>query len=157
MNHYTELLAHIKQLAESDPLVESVTQGLFTALDEEKSTIYPLVHVQVNGGSLTNGQVVEFDIQVGAFQQRKDYPVADDAIRDKFYDSSNEVDNMNETLGILNRLWTAMFRDYNYVNIQASESPSLTPMYETGTNVLDGWILTFNVTLPNTTINLCNI
>lgn len=152
MNHYTELLYYIKTLSENDTFVNTVTQGEFERLDLDKGNIFPLVHVQINSAGFTNGQVVSFNVQIGCFSVRD--KVAE-TVTDKFWLQDNEVDNMNETLAVLNRLWLKMYRDFADNNITASENPSLTPHYFDYKNLLDGWILTFDIEMPNTTISLC--
>mgnify|MGYP000845967368 CR=1 FL=1 len=78
-----------------------------------------------------------------------------EVVNDKFWKNDNEVDNLNETLAVLNRMWTSMYRDFEDVNITASENPSLEPLIYDEKNILDGWALNFTIELPNTTLNLC--
>ena len=156
MNQYTELLYYIKSLAEADVLVNTVTQGEFQRLDLDKANLFPLVHVQINSGGFTNGQVVTFNIQIGCLAVRDKNNEVDNLTGiDKFWLQDNEVDNMNEMLAVLNRMWLQMYRDFEDNNITASENPSLLPWYEDSKNLLDGWIMTFDVQVPNTTISLC--
>ena len=152
MNHYTQLLYYIKQLAEADAFVNTVTQGDFERLDLDKKNIFNLVHINISQASFTNGNTVNFSVQLGAFGIRD---INKEIITDKFWQQDNEVDNMNTTLAILNRLWLKMFTDFADNNITASENPTLEPQLFTRANLLDGWILTFDVEMPNTTINLC--
>jgi len=151
MNHYSELLGYIKQLGEADPFVNTITQGDFEDVDLDKYNLYPLLHIQINGGNLNNGQAITLSVQIGCLQQRSSV----NEKPDKFWDNDNEVDNLNETLAVLNRLWLIMYRDFDRNNITASENPPLEPMINAYDNGLDGWALTFDVTMPNTVINLC--
>lgn len=48
-----------------------------------------------------------------------------------------------------------MSTDFEKTNIPASENPTLEIVTFDRANILDGWILTFQVEIPNTTINLC--
>jgi len=75
---------------------------------------------------------------------------------DIFWEQDNEVDNHNETLASLNRMWLIMLTDFEKTNITASENPTLEIVTFDRANILDGWILTFQVEIPNTTINLCD-
>jgi hypothetical protein len=152
MNHYTELLTYIKQIIDADDFVNTITQGDFDELDLDKANIFPLVHVNVTGGSFTNGQTVILNLQVGCFGIRD---FNKDINTDKFWLNDNEVDNLNETLAVLNRLYGYMHKDFGENNITSIENPSLEPVTEYGKNYLDGWIMTFDVEMPNTTINLC--
>lgn len=152
MNHYSNLLSYIKQLAEQDVFVNTVTQGEWERLDLDKGNIFPLVHIQINGAGFSNGQTVTFDVQIGCFSVRDKN---NETVTDKFWLQDNEVDNMNETFAVLNRLWLQMYRDFESNNITASENPTLEPTYFDYKNLLDGWILSFEVEMPNTTLSLC--
>jgi hypothetical protein len=152
MNQYTQLLYYIKSLADADSLVSTVTKGDFEKLDLDKANIFPLVHINVVSAGFTNGQTLKFSVQVGAFDVRD---INTEVRDDKFWEQDNEVDNHNETLAILNRIWLKMFTDFAENDITASESPSLEIISFERSNLLDGWILSFDVEMPNTTIALC--
>ena len=152
MNQYTQLLYYIKQLGEADPFVNTITQGEFDRLDLDKSNIFPLLHINVTGAGFTNGSTITFDVQIGCFDIRDINP---EIVTDKFWLQDNEVDNLNETLSVLNRLWGKMYKDFEDNNITSSEDPTLEPVTEYSKNLLDGWIMTFEVEIPNTTISLC--
>jgi flagellar basal body P-ring protein FlgI len=152
MNHYTQLLYYIKQLAESDNLVNHVTQGNISKVDVDKMIVPTLVNVTVTGGSFTNGSTVNLDVEIACLAQRD---INKEVRTDDFWLQDNEVDNMNETLAILNRLWLTMYKDFEKNNITASENPTLSPIIYGTAKILDGWVLTFTVEMPNTTINLC--
>jgi hypothetical protein len=153
LNAYTQLLTYIKQLGEADPFINTITQGNFSRIDLDKGNIFPLLHVTVLGGAFNNGSTIEFNIEVVALQQRD----TNKEIRtDKFWEQDNEVDNLNEMLAVLNRLWLNMYRDFQENNISASENPTLDIIEpESQTNSIEGWRMVFNVEVPNTTISLC--
>ena len=153
MNQYSELLYYIKSLADADELVNTITKGDFEKLDLDKKNIFPLVHINITDGGFTNGSVVRFGVQIGAFDIRD---INKELQTDKFFEQDNEVDNHNLTFAILNRMWLQMYVDFEKNNITASENPSLEIQTFTRGNLLDGWILTFEVEVPNTTINLCD-
>lgn len=152
MNHYTQLLSYIKQLGEADPFVNTITQGEFDKIDLDKGQLHPLLHIQVNGSSFSTDQTITFNVQVGCFDIRD---INKEIVADRFWKQDNEVDNMNETLATLNRLWSNMYRDFTDNNITASAG-SLEPSTYSKGKILDGWIMTFDVELPNTEISLCS-
>lgn len=152
MSHYSQLLQYIKKLAESDEMVHTVTRGEIPDVDLEKFNIYPLVHIDVDSGSFSNGNTVSFDVNLACLSIRD---INKEIITDKFWNNDNEVDNHNVTHAIINRLWTSMFRDFTNNNITASENPTLDKITHGNTNLLDGWVLTFQVEMPNTNLNLC--
>lgn len=156
MNQYTELLIYLKQLAEQDSFVNTVTQGEFDRIDLDKGNVFPLVHISFTNANFTNGSVVRFTMNIVCFAERVTYnDVNNQTGIDKFWLQDNEVDNMNETFAVLNRMWLKMYTDFEENDITASEDPPLTPIYFARTNTLDGWELTFDVEVPNTTLNLC--
>lgn len=152
MNGYTELLRYIKQLGEQDVFINTITKGDFTVLDLDRKTIFPLLHVSVGNASFPSDGVIRFDVQIGAFDIRD---TNKEIVTDKFWGNDNEGDNLNETLAVLNRIWLLMLKDFEENNITASEAPTLEQFTETRKNLLDGWIMTFQVDMPNTIISLC--
>lgn len=156
MNQYTEILYYIKSLAEADDLVNTVTQGEIQRIDLDKGNIFPLVHIAITNANFNNGQTITFSLEIACLKVRDKTNDVDNLTGiDKFWLQDNEVDNMNETLAILNRMWLTMYRDFDANNITASESPTLEPLYEDRTNLLDGWLLSFDIEVPNVTISLC--
>jgi len=152
MNHYTEVLTYIKQLAETDAFINHVTQGDLSEADVDKMIIPTLININVLSAGFTNGNTVNFNIEVACLAQRD---VNKEVRTNDFWLQDNEVDNMNETLAVLNRLWKTMYKDFEKVHITASENPSLQPIKFGTAKLLDGWLLTFDVELPNKTLNLC--
>tara|TARA_R110002020_G_scaffold110866_2_gene256132 strand:+ start:510 stop:1106 length:597 start_codon:yes stop_codon:yes gene_type:complete len=152
MNHYTEVLRYIKELSLQDPLVNVVTQGEYSDLDIDKMNVFPFVHVQVSGAGFTNGSTVLFNVQIGAVTDRNTNKTI---IGKEYFGNDNEVDNLNDMLAVLNRLWTKMYSDFEDNNIIASENPSLEITKEDVANGLDGWIISFDIEMPNKELSLC--
>ena len=150
MNHYSELIYKIEELGQ--PLVSTITSGNFEDIDISKANIYPLLHIFVSGGGFTNGSTVLLSVQLGCFQQRINNSELN---TDKLLRNDNRVDNMNETLSTLNTIWTKLYTDFEQNNITASENPTLEPVENGYENGLDGWILTFDLEMPNQRLNLC--
>jgi hypothetical protein len=153
LNHYSELLRYIKQLLESDPLINTITQGDFDKIDLNKMNLYPLAHVYIGDGSFSNGQTINFNVSIGAMSRRD---VTNDVNNNKFWGNDNEVDNYNEMLAVMNRLWTKMYVDFEDAGIVASENPTLLKRkQEQDKNSLEGWQLEFQVSMPNSVLRLC--
>jgi hypothetical protein len=152
MNHYTQLLYYIKQLAEADPFINHVRKGNLDEADVDKMIIPTLINIDINSGSFTNGNTVNFTVELACLAQRD---INKEIRTDDFWLQDNEADNLNETHAVLNRLWLMMYRDFERNNITASENPSLTAIIFGTAKILDGWLLTFDVEMPNDVINLC--
>lgn len=150
MNGYSELLRYFKQIGQ--PLVNTITQGDFADVDINKANIFPLLHVSIGNATFPSDSVVRFSVQLGCFDVRD---VNKEIDEDKYYSNDNEIDNLNSTLAVLNRIWILMLRDFEDTFITASESPPLEQYTDSRNNLLDGWVMTFEVETPNTIINLC--
>lgn len=153
MNQYSELLQYIYNLAIADPFINTVTQGDTDKIDLDKGNIFSLLHIVIDSGSFSNGSTVLFSVSLDCLALRNINKK--EVISDKFWKQDNEVDNHNETLASLNKLWTTMYKDFEKRNITASENPTLEKISFAGKNLYDGWSLSFEVELPNTTLNLC--
>lgn len=152
MNHYTQILTYIKTLAQQDDFINTVTQGDTSDYDIDKGNIFPLLNIDVNTAGFSNGNTITFDVEVGCCDIRDSNKETN---VDKFWKQDNEVDNLNETLASLNKIWVKMLNDFEDNNIRVDESASLEQVTEWNTNLVDGWLMTFTIEVPNTTLSLC--
>lgn len=155
MNQYTTLLNKIIEVAEPDTNINTITDGAFTEMDWNKVNEFPLLHIQINGGSFSAEQTVTFNVQIGCYNKRNHTNLPQIKTGKWIQYNHNMNDNMNECLNTLNRIWLLLKRNFDDSNITASENPNFEPDYELAINTLDGYVLTFDVELPNTTISLC--
>lgn len=153
MNSYSQLLRYIKQLGEEDIFINTITQGDFEKVDLKKKTIFPLQHVSIGNASFPSHSVIRYDVQLGVFDIRD---INKEINEDNFNLNDNEQDNLNETLASINRIWLKMSKDFDDNNITASDNPALEIQTFVKTNLIDGWIMTFQVDMPNTNLNLCS-
>ena len=151
MNQYTELLTYLKQLFESDPLVNTVTKGNIDELDLNKMDISPLVHILVTNPNFNNAQAITFDVEVTVVDV---VDVNKEVNTDKFWENDNEVDVLNETLAIINRAYSILLRDFQDKNITAIQNAVAQEVSANKDNMI-GWTLPFQVIMPNDKISLC--
>lgn len=151
MNHYSELLYYIKGLAEQDPFINHITQGEFSETDVDKMVLPIVLNIEINSGTLPDN-IVTFDVELACLSQRD---IVKEVRTDDFAKQDNEIDNFNETHAVLNRIFNKMRLDFEKSNITATENPSINKITFGTSKLLDGWLLTFTVEMPNTTINLC--
>ena len=152
MNAYTQLLYYIKGLAEQDIYVNTITKG--EDIDLNKGNIFPLFNIDINTGGFPSPSVVMFTVELQCLALRD---INKEIVNDKFWEQDNETDNHNETLAVLNRIWQIITRDFTEKNITASLNPVINKITFADKNLLDGWELTFDVEMPNTEIDLCEI
>jgi len=150
MNQLTQLYYYIKQLAEADPLVHCVLKTV--DIDLKKQQLYPLVNIVINSGGFNNGSTLIFNIELVCMNIRD---INKEINTDNFWGNDNEVDNHNLAIGVLNRMWLTMYRDFEDNNITASENPTFELGSMEGAKLVDGARLTFTVEVPNTEISLC--
>ena len=153
MNQYTQVLTYLKTLAEQDDFVNTVTQGNMNDVDLYKANIFNLVHIDILSSGFTNGNTITFDLEILSAQVRDSNKK--DQETSKFWNQDNKVDNLNETLAVLNRMWVKMLVDFEGNNIRVEETASLEEVTEWNKNLLDGWLMTFTIEVPNTTLSIC--
>ena len=152
MNSYSQLLKYLKKLGDEDVFINTVTQGDFEDIDINKKNIFPLEHISIGNASFPSYSVIRYDVQLGVFDIRD---INKEINTDKFNDNDNEQDNLNETLSSINRMWLKMSKDFEDNNITASDNPSLEIQTFTRKNLIDGWIMTFQIDVPNIILSLC--
>jgi len=152
MNQVTTLYNFIKSLAEADDYINTVTKNATAETLQNKATVFPLLNVDITGASYPSPQTKNFTLEITCFNKR-DYN--NDGEIDRFYGTDNELDNLNETEAALNRIWLSMESNFQDNNITSGLNPTLTPILEGTTTLVDGWTLSLEVTTPNTTISLC--
>ena len=68
LNQYSELLLYLKQLAEADSYVNTVTKGDNVELD--KMTVFPSVHIDINSGTFPSGGTIQFTVELSCWAIR---------------------------------------------------------------------------------------
>jgi hypothetical protein len=153
MNAYTQLLYYIKELADEDDYINTVTKNGSQDIDLDKGNIYPLFDVNVGeSGTFPSTAMVRFSVELVCLDVRD---INDEVNTDKFWMTDNSVDNHNETLASLMSIWGKMNRNFEQNDIVASEEPDLQKRTFVEKNLLDGWILSFTVDMPMI-VNLCD-
>lgn len=150
MNQYTELLYYIKALGEADPYINTINKG--ENIDLNKMDVYPLLNIDINSASFPSGGTISFEVVLSCLDIRD---INKEVVNDKFWEQDNLVDNLNNTLASLNRIWRTMNRDFTDKNITASDAPALDAIEYSEKNLLDGWSMTLTVEMPNVEVNLC--
>ena len=151
MNAYTQLLSHIKKVAEADPYITTILHRLPEDFDWEKGNIFPILNISALAGTFSSTSTIQFDITLTCVDKRD---INNQDVNDKFWSNDNEVDNHNATLSHLSNLWLFLNRDYSKKNITASDTPTLEQIEFEGMNLVDGWSITFQVEMPMD-VSLC--
>ena len=112
-----------------------------------------MLNIFISNVTYNSPQTKLFTLEISCFNKRdlnKKY------VNDKFYGNDNELDNMNETEACLSRIWLNSYRNFQNNNIVAEDAPTLEPILEGTTALVDGWVMTVNIEVPNTVMNICN-
>ena len=150
MNQISTLYQYIKTLGEADSYISTITKNATADILQNKVTIFPLLNVAITSLTYSSPQIKTFTIELSCFNKRDKNK---ETVNDVFWENDNEVDNMNETEACLNRMWLIMERNFNKNNITANENPSLSPILEGTSTLVDGWVMTLDVNVPN--VDIC--
>jgi len=152
MTGFYDILDKLKWHFDNDELVNSVTQGDIFQVDLNKQTIFPLTHIMVNSSSLQSNTQT-FNVSILAMDI---VDISKSEVTDVFQENNNELDVLNTQHHVLNRCYQQMLHgnlwDLDFV---VAGEPSLEPFTERFENLLAGWTMTFDVTVPND-MTICN-
>jgi hypothetical protein len=141
----------LKDLLEEDINVHTIVHGLKSTMDINKKNIFPLAHLQVTSSTADN-QYISFTFEVAVLDIRN---ISKKIVTDKFLQNDNELDNLNTTHAVLNRLITKLRLRKNADKIELNNTPTITPIIFEEMNLLDGWRTELELIIPNTEINVC--
>jgi hypothetical protein len=146
MANYYNILNTLKGHFDSDPFINTVTEGDIFAVDLAKQTIFPLVHIIVNNATF-EANVIRFNISLLAMDL-VDVSKAENT--DLFIGNNNEQDVLNTTLAVLNRCYEFMRRGDLYSdNYEVDGNASCEPFSERFENNIGGWTMTFDLLVAN--------
>jgi hypothetical protein len=151
MREFYTTIDFLKGLLQEDINVHTVLHGLKSTMDINKKNIFPIAHIQVTNSTIQSGYV-GFTFEVVAVDLRN---ISKQMVTDKWLGNDNELDNLNTTHAILNRLLTKLRNTRNDFKIELNNEPSLQPIIFEETNLLDGWRTEIELIIPNNEINVC--
>ena len=143
----------IKDYLVANPNVNTVKLGRFDEIDLNKQTIYPLAQIVMGDVAFDNG-TMSFNMEVVVVDSV--YQPDTDEL-DSFEGRDNKQDVYNTTLSVVNGLQDSLNRGALYQNyFQLNGEPSATPIEEKFSNLLAGWSLSVDVSMP-TDVNDCDL
>lgn len=145
MNYYTTLETLRAHFA-ADPIVNEITQGDIFGVDLNKKTIFPLIHIMVNS-STAEEFVVRYNISIMAMDI---VDISKELDTNLFYGMDNEIDALNSMHDVLLRAYKLMKAGSIWDSkVQIEDSATLEPFAERFENNLAGWVMTFDIVVPN--------
>jgi hypothetical protein len=149
---FYDILNKLKIHFDNDEIVNTVTQGDIFQVDLNKQTIFPLTHIMVNSSTLSDNTQT-FNVSLIAMDI---VDISKTETTDTFQENNNELDVLNTQHHVLNRCYQQMLHgnlwDQQFV---VETDPTLEPFTERFENLLAGWTMTFDVTVPND-MTICN-
>ena len=147
MVEFYNLLDTIKDRLRLNPNVFTVTYGDISEVDLNKSTIFPLSHLNITD-VVFNGSVMNFTIQLLALDvvdYNKNAPS-----QDVINGNDNLQDVYNSQLQVVNDIVEQLRRgDMFSDRLQLLEAPSATPFKDRFENELAGWGINITISIPN--------
>ena len=147
MNSFYKVIDYLKDQLALDIDVNTVIHG---EAPENKKDIFPMAHLMVTNGSFGQGvSIFTFTVQVLDIRN-----VSKKIVTDKFLKNDNELDIINTTGAILNRLTMKLKLQSNELDIELLNQPRILPVIYDFKDILDGHTVEYELSIPNT-ISLC--
>jgi len=152
MTQFYDVLDKIKDELRMNPNVFSVTYGDITKVDLDKTTIFPLSHLNISNATIGE-HTVRFTLQllcVDIVDYNKN--VSPD---DEFYGNDNMQDILNTQLQVVNDVVGQLRRGTLFTDkLQILEDVSVQPFMDRFENELAGWGADIVIEMPND-ISIC--
>lgn len=152
MTQFYDVLDKIKERLRANPNVFSVTYGDITKVDLDKTTIFPLSHLNISNATIGE-HTVRFTLQllcVDIVDYNKN--VNPD---DEFYGNDNMQDILNTQLQVVNDVVSQLRRGTLFTNeLQLLDDVSVQPFMDRFENELAGWGADIVIEMPND-ISIC--
>ena len=147
MNTYFKVIDDLQEAAIAEPFINKVTQGDITEIDLNRSSIYPLCHLQVQNASI-NANTIAVDIAVILMDL---VDISKEEASSDIRGNNNEMDVLNTQLSVAARLHAVLERKSDYRHAYQLDTPFSCEFFtERFENNLAGVAASFTVTMPNT-------
>ena len=147
MNSFYKVIDYLKDQLALDIDVNTVIHG---EAPENKKDIFPMAHLMYNGQGYGDGVFIfYFTIQILDIRN-----VSKKIVTDKFLKNDNELDIINTTGAILNRLTMKLKLQSNDLDIELLNEPRILPVIYDFKDTLDGHTVEYELSIPNT-ISIC--
>ena len=152
MTQFYDILDKIKDRLRDNPNVFSVTYGDITKVDLDKTTIFPLSHLNISNATIGE-HTVRFTLQLLCVDI-VDYN-KDSSTDDEFYGNDNMQDILNTQLQVVNDVVAQLRRGNLFTDrLQVLEDVSVQPFMDRFENELAGWGADIVIEMPND-ISIC--
>ncbi len=150
MSEFSTVITYLKDLLTADTDVNIVTHGLSDSIDLDKTTNFPLAHIQITASEIAEG-FVSFTFEIHALKPRV---TTGNVSVDKWIKNDNEIANLDSCFDIVNRLVLGLRLKSNEFDIELTGSSNPEPITMDFMNLLDGWKVTLQLQITNN-ISVC--
>ena len=152
MTQFYDILDKIKDELRMNPNVFSVTYGDITKVDLDKTTIFPLSHLNISN-AIIGEHTVSFTLQLLCVDI-VDYN-KDSSPDDEFYGNDNMQDILNTQLQVVNDVIAQLRRGALFTDkLQVLGDVTVQPFMDRFENELAGWGADIVIEMPND-ISIC--
>ena len=152
MTQFYDILDKIKDRLRTNPNVFSVTYGDITKVDLDKTTIFPLSHLNISN-AIIGEHTVSFTLQLLCVDI-VDYN-KDSSPDDEFYGNDNMQDILNTQLQVVNDVIAQLRRGTLFTDrLQVLGDVTVQPFIDRFENELAGWGADIVIEMPND-ISIC--
>ena len=152
MTQFYDILDKIKDRLRTNPNVFSVTYGDITRVDLDKTTIFPLSHLNISN-AIIGEHTVSFTLQLLCVDI-VDYN-KDSSPDDEFYGNDNMQDILNTQLQVVNDVIAQLRRGTLFTDrLQVLGDVTIQPFMDRFENELAGWGADIVIEMPND-ISIC--
>lgn len=152
MTQFYDILDKIKDELRMNPNVFSVTYGDITKVDLDKTTIFPLSHLNISN-AIIGEHTVSFTLQLLCVDI-VDYN-KDSSPDDEFYGNDNMQDILNTQLQVVNDVIAQLRRGTLFTDrLQVLGDVTVQPFMDRFENELAGWGADIVIEMPND-ISIC--
>jgi len=152
MTQIYDIIDKLKDRLRTNPNVFTVTYGDLSDVDLNKTTIFPLSHLNITN-VVFDGPIMRFTIQLLALDvvdYNKDLPA-----KDVINGNDNLQDVYNSQLQVVNDVIQQLRRGDMFTDkLQLLDAPSAQPFKDRFENELAGWGVNIDVAIPNE-ISIC--
>lgn len=152
MTQFYDILDKIKDRLRSNPNVFTVTYGDIFQVDLDKTTIFPLAHLNISNAQIGNNTIT-FSLQILCLDV-VDYNKNDNT-DDEFFKNTNLHDILNTQLQVINDVVSQLSRGTLFSdNVQLIGNVEATPFMDRFENELAGWGANLQIQVANN-ISVC--
>ena len=141
------ILDSIRDHFRNDGITKTVSYGDLPDIDNDKTTIFPLAHMDLVNAVYDNNMIT-FNMNILVLDLIDTNKSAES--EDEFFGNDNLHDVYNTQFVVMTKLVNSLRRGaLNSLNIKLGEEPTVEPFEDRFENMLAGWLAQIEISVPN--------